>query len=193
MIDLVANRVPIPIRDAIERRIGRLIVLWEIDHPDGYERGWSGVGKLRFDGYDWRGIGPLVGMDFPQFSRRTAVRVATLTLGGVDPEGLQFVTKKVRGRFARVSLAALRRGTRAVNGDIYPVCVGLCDSQDHTINTDRSASIVVTVNQPINILDRTPNLAWTADWLKARYGADIVGLDDLAGVAARIVSWQPAA
>jgi hypothetical protein len=110
----------------------------------------------------------------------------------LTPRQLQFVTKRVRGRTARLSLAALRPGTRAVNGDIYSVCYGLCDSQDHKVDASHAASIVITVNQPLFILDRAPNLAWTADWLKSKHGSDVTGLDDLPGVAARTESWLPA-
>ena len=33
-------------------------------------------------------------------------------------------------------------------------------------------------------------MAWTPDWLKATYGDDIVGLDDLPGLASRNESWN---
>lgn len=189
--DLVVNRVPLAIRDAISKRRGRLILLHEIDHPDGYVRAWSGTGTLSYAGYDWLGFGDLVAIDGLGGSRKTEVRVVTATLGGVNARQLQFITKKVRGRAARLSIAALRPGTRRVNGDIFSLCYGLCDSQDHKLESDRRASVIITVNQPLFILDRAVNLAWTPDWLKSEYGDDIVGLDDLPGVAARIESWTP--
>ena len=191
MLDLVANRVPLPIQRAIRFREGRLILLHEIDHPDGYVRAWSGVGSLSYATYSWFGFGDLVSIEGLGGSRKTEVRVVTATLAGVTPEQLSFVTKKVRGRLARLSLAALRTDQRAVNGDTFVLCQGLCDTQDHQIEQGRQAKIVITVNQPVFIMDRAPNLAWTPDWLKAEYGDDVVGLDDLPGVASRNESWTP--
>jgi hypothetical protein len=189
MLDLVVNRVPLPIREAIAKRKGKLIVMHECDHPDGYVRAWSGSGPLRYGGHVWKGVGDLVTIEGLGGSRKTEERVVTVTLGGVRPDQLKFVTKKVRGRILRISLAALKPGTRAVNGEPYYLCTGRCDTQDHKIETSRMASIVVTVVQPVRTLDRTPNMQWTPDWLKATYGSQITGLDDLPGVAAREESW----
>ena len=190
MLDLVANRVPLPIRDAIEGRGGQLILLHEVDHPDGYVRAWSGSGNLYYGGFVWKGFGDLVGLEGLGGSRKTEVRVVTATLSGVTAAQLTFVTKKVRGRDARVSIAALRTDRRAVNGAIFSLCFGKCDTQDHKIEASRRASVILTVRQPLFIMDRAPNMAWTPDWLKATYGDDIVGLDDLPGLASRNESWN---
>lgn len=189
MLDLIANRIPKELRAAVVDRIGKLIVLYEVDHPDGYVRGWSGTGNLSFQGQVWRGLGDLVAVDGIGGSRKTEVRVISATLAGLTARQLQFVTRKLRGRIARLSLAALRSDQRAVAGKAYPVCVGRCDSQDHKIEQGK-ASIVLSINKALYIADRHPNLAWTPDWLKATYG-DVDGLDDIPGVAARTVSWTP--
>jgi hypothetical protein len=193
MLDLVVNRLPPQVRAAIERRRGggRLIALHEIDHPDGYVRAWSGTGTLRFAGADWMGLGDLVAIDGVGGSRKTEVRTVTVTLAGVRAESLALVTKKVRGRLARLSLAALKKNKREVDGEPYVVAIGKCDTQDHVISEDRMAHIVITITQPIAVLDRAPGLAWTPDWLKATYGNDIVGLDDMPNLAPRIESWTP--
>jgi hypothetical protein len=191
--DLVVNRVPLAIRAAIERRrgAGKLVLLHEVDHPDGYIRAWSGTGTLVYGGFNWLGLGDLVAIDGLGGARQTVVRVVTVTLAGVTATQLAFITRKVRGRSARLSIAALALGTRTVDGDIFSVCYGLCDTQDHKADTGGKVSVVLTVNQPLFILDRASNAAWTPAWLKANYGSTIVGLDDLPGVAARIESWLP--
>lgn len=190
-LDLVANRVPRPIRNAIRGKGGRLILLHEVDHPDGYVRAWSGAGPLTYDGATWYGLGDLVGITGLVFSRATKTRNPLLTLAGVKAEQLKFIKKKVRGRFARISLAALYPNTRRVNGEIYNLCVAKCDFQDQKIAKDRSATIEIGLIQPIFIMDRAPNTKWTPEWLKATYGSDIVGLDDLPGSAQREESWGP--
>lgn len=190
-LDLVVNRVPIAIRKAILGKGGQLIVLHEVDHPDGYVRAWSGTGVLTYAGESWYGLGDLVSITNLTFSRATKTRNPVLTLAGVKSDQLQFINSKVRGRVARVSLAALHPDTRRVNGDIYYLCIATCDYQDHKIGRDRSAIIEVGLTAPIFIMDRAPNLKWTPDWLKATYGDDIVGLDDLPGSAARQESWAP--
>ena len=195
-LDLVANRVPLAIRNCIKGRGGRLILLHEVDHPDGYVRAWSGAGTLRYDDEDWYGIGDLASISNLSFSRETKTRNPLLTLAGVKADQLKFINTKVRGRFARVSLAALRQESRQVNGDVFNLCTARCDFQDHKIPKDRS-SIVIEIGliQPVFIMDRAPNLKWTPDWLKATYNEyfeeDIVGLDDLPGSAAREESWTP--
>jgi|GEM_PF-4970578 len=188
-LDLVVNRVPLPIRNAIVGKGGTLICLHEVDHPDGYVRAWSGAGNLSYDGETWTGLGDLVAITNLSFSRQTKTRNPLLTLSGVKAEQLKFITKKVRGRFARVSLAALYPNSRRVNGDVYHLCVAKADFQDHKIGKDRSATIEVGLIQPIFIMSRAPNKKWTPDWLKATYGSDIVGADDMPGVAAREESW----
>lgn len=190
-LDLVANRVPFAIREAIAGRGGRLIVMHEVDHPDGYVRAWTGGGSLSYEGETWYGVGALLSITGLSFSRETKTRNPLLTLAGVTPEQLNFVTTKVRGRVARVSLAVLHPRRRIVNGDVFTLCYAKCDFQDHKFGKDRSATIEVGLIQPIFVMDRAPNLKWTPDWLKATYGDDIVGLDDLPGVAARQESWAP--
>lgn len=191
MLDLVVNRVPIAIRKAIDLKRGRLIVLHEVDHPDGYVRAWSGSGTLSYSGFSWYGLGDLVSITGLSGSRETKTRNPVLTLAGVKPEQLQFITKKVRGRRAIVSLAAFYPDTRRVNGDVFRLCVAKCDYQDHKIAKDRAATIEIGLIQPLSIMDRAPNLKWTPDWLKATYGDDVVGLDDLPGTAQRQESWAP--
>jgi hypothetical protein len=193
-VDLVVNRVPLAVRNAILRRpgCGKLVLLHELDHPDGYVRAWSGSGPLTYAGQIWYGLGDLVSITGLGGSRETKVRAPVLTLAGVRADQLKFVTAKVRGRRARVSLAALRRGTKRVDGEPYQLCYATCDLQEHKITRSRGATIEITLNQPLFILDRSPNLSWTPDWLKATYGDDIVGLDDLPGVAQREESWAPA-
>lgn len=191
LLDLCANRIPIAIRRAIAGKGGRLIVLHEVDHPDGYVRAWTGAGLLNFDGEVWYGLGDLASITNLSFSRKTATRNPVMTLLGVKSEQLQFINSKVRGRLARVSLAALYPNSRLVNGEVYYLCVAKCDYQDHKIGRDRSAMIEIGLIEPIFVMDRAPNTKWTPDWLKATYGDDIVGLDDLPGSAARQESWAP--
>ena len=140
-LDLVVNRVPLPIRNAIEGKGGRLIVLHEVDHPDGYVRAWSGSGSGSFFDEQWYGLGDLVSITNLTFSRQTKTRNPLLTLAGVKADQLKFITTKVRGRFARISLAALYPNSRRVNGDAYHLCVAKCDFQDHKIGKDRTAMI----------------------------------------------------
>lgn len=195
-LDLVANRVPVAIRNAISGYGGRLIILHEVDHPDGYVRAWSGAGKLQYNGYDWFGLGDLVSITGLSFSRETKTRNPLLTLGAVKADQLKFINTKVRGRFARISLAALYPGSRRVNGDVFNLCTARCDFQDHKIPKDRSSCVIeVGLIQPLFIMDRAPNLKWTPDSLKDTYndffGEDIVGLDDLPDSAAKQVNWTP--
>lgn len=196
MLDLVANRVPVAIRNAIAGYGGRLIVLHEVDHPDGYIYAWSGAGKLSYDGHEWLGLGDLVSISGLAFSRETKTRNPLLRLSGVKPSQLKFITTKVRGRLARISLAALHPGSRRVNGDVYHLCTARCDFQDHKIPKDRSScAIEIGLIQPIFIMDRAPNLKWTPDWLRDTYNDyfedEIVGLDDLPDSAAKQVNWSP--
>lgn len=195
-LDLVANRVPTPIRDAISGKRGRLIVLHDVDHPEGHVYAWSGTGTLDYAGEEWRGIGDLASLTNLSFSRETKTRNPLLTLAGVKPEQLKFINTKVRGRVARISLAALHPQSRRVNGAVFHLCTARCDFQDHKIPKDRSSCVIeVGLIQPIFIMDRSPNLKWTPDWLRATYsnllGEEIVGLDDLPGTAAREESWVP--
>jgi len=191
-LDLVANRVPLAIRDAIRGKGGRLIVLHEVDHPDGYVRAFAGgSGTLTYGEETWYGLADLVAITGLVFSRATKTRNPLLTLGSVKPDQLKFINTKVRGRFARISLAALHPNTRRVNGEVYNLCVAKCNFQDQKIAKDRSATIEIGLIQPIFIMDRAPNTKWTPEWLKATYGSDIVGLDDLPGSAQREESWGP--
>lgn len=194
--DLVVNRVPKPIRDAIAGKGGRLILLHEVDHPDGYVRAWSGAGMLRYDGEDWFGVGDLASITNLTFSRETKTRNPLLTLAGVKVDQIKFINTKVRGHMARISLAALHPASRRVNGDVFHLCTARCDFQDHKIPKDRSSCVIeIGLIQPIFIMDRAPNLKWTPDWLRATYsdllGEEIVGLDDLPGTASREESWSP--
>lgn len=182
--------VPLPIRNAIQKG-RRIAVLVEIDHPNGQVNVWSRVGNLQYNGLTWTGIGTLGRITGIGGSKTLQVVQVTFELRGVPPDTVTFLESNVRGRQAQAWLAALQPHADAIDGDLYPIVSGLCDSQQLAITDQLGATVQLIVNEPIFIVDRAQNLAWTSEQLAAEWGPGLTGLDDIPELVNKNVSWTP--
>ena len=170
------------------RRRWPLAVMAYIDHPDAEARLWSGTGTLIHGGHEWQGVGRLGRISGIGGSKRLTVRRLTFSFSGVPPEAARWLNRNVRNRPAKAWFAGLRPDGR-VNGEPWMLVNGTCDYQDFE-PSQGGVEINLYVTEPIWSIERALNLAYTPQWLKGRYGADVGGLDDIPGMRNRIVNWE---
>ncbi len=182
--------VPLALRNAIAAG-GRIAVLVEIDHPTGTVRAWSRLGDLQYSGFTWKGVGTLGRIGGIGGVKKIQVRQVTFELRGVPPDVVTFLENNVRGRVAQAWLAALKPRADEVDGDLFELVSGLCDTQTLALSEQRKATIKLVVNEPIFIIDRAQNLAWTTEQINAEYGPGITGLDNIPLLANATESWTP--
>lgn len=183
-------RPPLALRRAIARG-GRIVILCEVEHPDGMVWVCSRSGPVTGDGKTWKGVGTLGRISGIGGAEGPARRPFTLLLRGVPPDVAKFVTARVRNHKARVWMAALKPRVDDVDGDLHPLAEGLCDTQTKKVADDRNASIEIVVNGPIHNVDRAQNKLWSAEWLKRTYGSTLTGGDELHRLSNAQEIWEP--
>lgn len=84
-----------------------LAIMLEINHPDGMQYLWSGVGDLDYNGHTYYGKGILGSITTSRRTLEVRVDDVVLTLGGIDPQILDQVSYEIRDREANTYMVAL--------------------------------------------------------------------------------------
>jgi hypothetical protein len=151
--------------------------LAEIDHPDGLVNVWSKTGTLDFDGKSWDGIGFFGRIKGIGASKRLAVKQIIFELRGVAPDAITWLSADVRNRTAQAWLVGMDATATKVNGEPLLIVDGLADFQKLRVGDGRDAAIELVIRDPVFLLDRAQNKAWTSEQIKADHGSTITGLD----------------
>jgi hypothetical protein len=174
------------------RRGWPIALLAHVDHPDGAVAVWSGIGVLEHEGTIYEGVGRLGGISGVGGSLRLAVREIAFDLAGVPPEASESLNARVRGREARAWIAGLTADGARVNGAAWPIVAGICDTQTLEAGEDGTARLRLRITEPVFAIERAQNLAFTPEWLNARFPDSpdrLTGLDLVSGLASKSVSW----
>jgi hypothetical protein len=99
--------------DAIKARLP-MVLLAEIEHPDGTARFWSGVGPLSWDGYTWTGSGKLGSIAPIRHTSNLEIQEINFGMAGVDPLDIAQLSDNVRNLGGRVWLACLGPGNSVI-------------------------------------------------------------------------------
>ena len=109
------RKLPREIVEAMRARTARMALFAEVDHPAGYVRVWTGIGTLRHDGYDWRGIGALGAISGIELSSEIQIVEHAYTLFNVPPDNVGFINESIRGRKARAYIAFLTDSNKVIH------------------------------------------------------------------------------
>lgn len=168
------------VREAIERG-WPVHGLVHVDHPDGPVRVHSGIGRIRWSGHDWTGLGPLGAIRNIGGTRRLGIRVISLVLRGLDGDVEQWLNDDIRGRPAKAWLAGIRPNGK-VNGAPDLFVDGACDYDDHELPVGGQSDIILHVATPVWLLERAQNEVYTEQWLQKRFGGlPSVGTTEIGG------------
>jgi hypothetical protein len=158
-----------------------------LDHPDGPTRVWSRSGTLRWDGYDWQGVGTLGRISGVSQSNDLALKQVALSLSGVPPFATKTLSGRVRGRVARVWFTAVM-GKRVI-GAPELIVDAICDYQTLKIEDSGAATITITANVGFWSIERAVNIAWTHEQQQSVYPGD-TGLSLLPSLTNKESNWR---
>jgi hypothetical protein len=172
-----------------------------IDHPtEGIIRFWDGTGVLRWDGYDWKGLGHLGKMIGLGGSKRLLLRTVTFEISGLPEDAEVRLEPALRNRAAQAWIAGLDKRGRKVNGEPFQEVDGLVDYQELKAGDDGSQVIHVTIGEPVYSIERAQTLSYTPEWANSYLeawrnanlsGDRITGYDRLSELANATRSWKP--
>lgn len=166
-----------------------LALLAELEHPNGMQRFWTGIGPLSYDGATWVGAGRLGNVTQVKYNSDLAIQEVMFTLSGVDSADLKWLKSDVRGGLAACWLAAIQNG--AVVSDPLQILDAELDVQSHKIEADGSATISITARSGFWSLERELDEVWSPTDQKKRFPKD-VGLDMIPELQNQEVKWAPA-
>jgi hypothetical protein len=172
--------------DAIKARLP-MVLLAEIEHPDGTARFWSGVGPLSWDGYTWTGSGKLGSIAPIRHTSNLEIQEINFGMAGVDPLDIAQLSDNVRNLGGRVWLACLGPGNSVIR-DPFQIVDAELDYQSFTADEDGNSAISITARTGFYTLDRALDEAWTSEEQKLTYPTDS-GLDLISGLQNQTIQW----
>jgi hypothetical protein len=179
---------------SIYHPIPAVIDIW----PDGWIKLWDGIGVLRYDGGDWRGIGPFGRVAGIGGSKRLLIRTVTFEMSGIPAEHAVYLDPTLRNRQAKAWTAGMDKYGSYVNGEPYQEVGGLVDYQTHQSDESGIQSIIITIGEPVYSIERAQSRYYTAEDMNAylakwrernRGGARITGYDLIPELADATRSW----
>lgn len=174
-------------REALEKR-RPLILLAEIDHPDGVVNVWSRQGDLSYDGKIWKGLG-MLGRISPMGTTATlSIREVVFNLGGVPAESLAFIDANIRNRIAQVWIGAMEK-KRKVIADPIQIMEARLDYQDYSIDDNLMATVKLHGQIGFWTLERAVDIVWSPEEHKRDFPTD-TGLDLVSSLANKEVVWR---
>ncbi len=165
-----------------------LYLFAEIDHPDGVVHLWNGVGDVEWNGDTYSGKGALGWLSAQQQSTDLHIQDRVMTIRGVDPAELAFLTGNVRGRDALFWLGCLDRWGRVVP-DPFVIDEIVMDSQTFPVSDRGEASIQIRGFSGLWTLERAQNIAWSTEEAKLTY-PDETGFDMIPTLVNVEVKWK---
>lgn len=171
------------------RRKKPLVLLAEIEHPDGVGRFWTGVGPLTWAGERWTGSGILGSITPITQTSVLQIQEMNFNLAGVDSSVAAQLNDNVRNLAGRVWLACLGQGNVVVP-DPYQIVDAELDYQSLSASDDGAVTVSITARTGFYTLERAIDEAWTTEEQKLSYPTDC-GLDMIPSLQNQDVQWTP--
>lgn len=176
-------------QQALKRDRAAIVLLAEIEHPDGTAHVWSGIGSLDYNGETWRGAGVLGTISPITHTSTVIVQEIQFTLVGTDTETMAGLSDDVRNRSGKVWLACLD-----VYGNIVPDPYLIVDSsldfQSMKISEEGQNILQITARTGFHAMDRALDDRWTPEDQKTVYPDDS-GLDLISALQNQSLIWAP--
>lgn len=147
-------------------------LLFDCDHPEGWQRFWSRTGSLTVDGNTYTGVGGLGRVQGVTRSANLTINEVTFELRGVSPTAETFLSGLVRNRQASITLGCMGpKGQIVIDDD--PMVDALLDYQKFSVDPrSNTATIQLVGQQGFHVLDRAQDLAWTDQQQRSEYPDD---------------------
>ncbi len=159
----------------------------EIDHPEGYVRAWTGIGTLRYGGFDWIGVGALGGVRGIQAASDIQIVDHAYILTNIPPDYEEFVNAKIKGRNAKTYLAFLSNANTVID---EPLLIGTTslDTSVLTSAEDGSSTLALKGQSDLWQLEKPLNIALTSEEQKRRFPGD-TGFDYVTKLTVQRIAW----
>ena len=152
----------------------RRLLAWlfhvEGDSDDLYA--WSGIHTLGHDGQTYKGVGHVASLRTIRKTEDVEHVEQQLTLSGLDPSALISLDTSVRGRTARVSLAALNDAGQVIASPLVMNEL-VQDNLTWTRAADDTVTLVLNCWEALPFIGRTKGTAWSNDAQQAEYSGDV--------------------
>jgi len=166
-----------------------LVIIAEIEHPDGPGRFWSGTGNLYWNSSTWTGTGVLGSVTPIRHTTNLAIQEIEFTLAGIDADTLDGLSDDVRNLSGQVWLACLDTRGNVID-DPFQIVDAQLDYQSCKVSDDGINVIVVTARTGFYTLERALDDRWTAEDHKRTYPDDS-GLDLISSLQNQDLLWGP--
>ncbi len=165
----MARTITTAMTNALAASHADLVVLVELDLPDGMLRvNTSGV-TVAWNGFNWIGAGSITALQPVEESVSPQAAALALQFSGIDPAFVQqIMVDHYQGRPATIYLAALSGS--AVVVDPIQVFAGFIDEPSVELGT--SATITLTLENEWARWERAPDLLYTDAEQQAEYPGD---------------------
>ncbi|MGJ5203644.1 hypothetical protein [Bradyrhizobium sp. HKCCYLR20261] len=164
-----------------------LVLLAEIEHPDGTARMWTGVGPLFWNGYVWTGTSQLGTITPIKNTSDLIIQEIKFTLVGADPEVVATLNDNVRNRSGNVWLGCLEDNGTVVP-DAFQVVDATLDYQSFSASEDGTVAVTIAARTGFYTLDRALDEAWTSEEHRLEYPDDS-GFDLISGLQNQTLQW----
>jgi len=133
---------------------------------------WSGAHTLSFDGHDWVGVGAIVGMETVRKADALEHVQQRLSLSGLDPEIVAALDDSVRGREAKIWLAALDDGNEVIADPLL-----VQQLEQDTLSWERMADDRVTLSltcfEALPFVGRAKGTKWSYEAQLEAFSGDV--------------------
>ena len=169
-------------------RAGRpLIMMAEIDHPDGLARFWTGIGTLDYNGYQWTGAGALGEVGPITYTIDLTVQDVVFSVKGLSPTDVDRLSSSIRGYYGTVWRACLDEFGQVI-ADPFRISKVIFDTQTHTVGEDGKASISIVGHTAFFNLARRVDQVWSPQSQKRLFPTD-TGMDSIPSLQNKELQW----
>jgi hypothetical protein len=162
-------------------------LMWQIDHPNGMDYCWSGVGPLVFEGNTYKGIDRFGRVSQPEESADLAIKQGSIELRGVPPEQAAYLNTNIRNRRAKVLLAAVVN--QKVIGTPFLFLDGRMDYMTMPVSDDGSVTIKVSLRVGFYSIERAQEKVWSHEQQMEDYPGD-TGMSLISSLVDKEVKWR---
>jgi hypothetical protein len=162
-------------------------LLWQVDHPNGMDYCWSGIGTLRHDGNDYKGIDRFGRVSQPEESADLAIKQGVIELRGVPPELAAYLNTNVRNRLAIVSLAAVVN--QKVIGTPFEFLRGRMDYMTLPVGEDGTVTIKVSLRVGFFSIERAQEKVWSHEQQQEDFAGD-TGMSLMSSLVDKEIKWR---
>jgi hypothetical protein len=162
-------------------------IMWQVDHPNGMDYCWSGIGPLLYQGNEYKGIDRFGRVSQPEESADLAIKQGTIELRGVPPELAAYLNTNIRNRLAVVMLAAVE--DQKVIGTPFEFLRGRMDYMTMPVADDGTVTIKVNLRIGFFSIERAQEKVWSHEQQQEDFPGD-TGMSLMSSLVDKEIKWR---